>query len=419
MRTMQISKTPWIKEYPADWKQVPLHVLFKGHKQKNSDGSEQNLLSLSYGNIVRKDINSNEGLLPESFNGYNVIEANDIVLRLTDLQNDHRSLRTGLAREHGIITSAYCTLRAKEEVSSSYYHYLLHAFDIMKVFYSMGEGIRQSLGYDELKYVVIPEPCLDEQNAIVTYLDSKCAAIDEAIERHKKVIEKLDAFQRAEICRVVFSGMHDAEKRETNEWCGSIPNHWSLPRIKYLLRERNDRSESGTEEPLSMSQKVGLVPTKMLGDVPHTASSFVGAKLVYVNDLVFNKLKAHLGVFSVSHHDGLVSPDYAVYYTDGNVNLRYLEYVFKTPQCIGEFIKRSTGVGEGLTRLYTDQLFDIKCPCPSIEEQNEIAEHLDRIRSSVYKAKQHHSKLIEKLEEYRKSIIYQAVTGKIDCREKA
>ena len=141
--------------------------------------------------------------------------------------------------------------------------------------------------------------------------------------------------------------------------------------------------------------------------------------MVYRHFIVFNKLKAHLGVFSVSHHDGLVSPDYAVYYTDGNVNLRYLEYVFKTPQCIGEFIKRSTGVGEGLTRLYTDQLFDIKCPCPSLEEQNEIAEHLDRIRSSVYKAKQHHSKLIEKLEEYRKSIIYQAVTGKIDCREKA
>lgn len=419
MRDMVTSKTPWISQYPADWEQVPLHVLFHEHKNKNQDGAEQNLLSLSYGKIVRKDINSNIGLLPESFNGYNIVENNDIVLRLTDLQNDHKSLRTGLVTERGIITSAYCTLRRSGESNSEYYHYLLHAFDIMKVFYSMGEGIRQSLGFDELKYITIPKPPLPEQHAIVAYLDKKCAAIDEAIERHKKIIEKLDTFQRAEICRVVFNGIHDAEKRETNEWCGSIPEHWSLPRIKYLLRERNDRSESGMEEPLSMSQKVGLVPTKSLGDVPHTASSFVGAKLVYINDLVFNKLKAHLGVFSVSYHNGLVSPDYAVYYSDSNVNLRYLEYVFKTPQCIGEFIKRSTGVGEGLTRLYTDQLFDIKCPCPSCEEQNEIAEYLDQIRSSVYKTKQNHSKIIEKLEEYRKSIIYHAVTGKIDCRETA
>ena len=126
-----------------------------------------------------------------------------------------------------------------------------------------------------------------------------------------------------------------------------------------------------------MSQKVGLVPTRMLDMIPNMASSFVGAKLTYVDDLVFNKLKAHLGVFSVSKYDGLVSPDYAVYYSTGKVHLKYLEYLFKTPQCISEFRKRSTGIAAGLTRLYTDGLFAIECPFPSMDDQVAIVEHLN------------------------------------------
>ena len=419
MREMTVSKTPWISEYPSAWTQVPLHALFNEHKHKNKDCSEQNLLSLSYGNIVRKDINTNEGLLPESFNGYNVIENGDIVLRLTDLQNDHRSLRTGLATERGIITSAYVTLRKKAPLSSEYYHYLFHAFDVMKVFYSMGEGIRQSIGYDELAYIVIPQPSLPEQCAIVSYLDAKCAAVDKAIERHKKVIEKLEEYKKSVITKTVYAGLKGTPLKGSGDWCGAIPEKWTLPRIKHLLKERDLRSESGAEEPLSMSQKVGLVPTKELGDIPHGASSFVGAKIVYPDDLVFNKLKAHLGVFSVSKYAGLVSSDYAVYYATQKADVKYLEYVFKTPQCIGEFIKRATGVGQGLTRLYTGQLFDIKCPCPSIEEQHQITTYLDEVCFKVHEAKLRHQALIERLGEYRKSIIYNAATGKIDCREVA
>lgn len=145
MREMKKTSIPWVSEIPAEWDEFPLHVLFEERKNKNTQGLEINLLSLSYGNIVRKSIESNEGLLPENFNGYNIIEEGDIVLRLTDLQNDHRSLRTGLVREHGMITSAYITLKPKRILNSEYCHYLLHAYDIMKVFYTMGEGVRQNL----------------------------------------------------------------------------------------------------------------------------------------------------------------------------------------------------------------------------------------------------------------------------------
>lgn len=416
-REMVVSKTPWVYEYPAEWKQVPLRALFGEHKNKNKDGDEHNLLSLSYGNIIRKDINTNEGLLPESFNGYNIVDKEDIVLRLTDLQNDHRSLRTGLVTERGIITSAYLVLRKKTSLSSEYYHYLLHAFDIMKVFYSMGEGIRQSLGYDELSYVIIPQPSLEEQNAIVRYLSSKCSAIDDTIEKHKKIIEKLDLYFSSEINRTVYEGVSGEKCTDRKKWFNRIPNDWESKRLKYILSERNERSIYGTETPLSMSQKAGIIPTDEMDSVPHTAQSFVNAKIVYPNDLVFNKLKAHLGVFSVSAYHGVVSPDYAVYSAKPEVNVRYFEYIFKTPACIGEFIKRYTGIGQGLMRLYTDELFDIECPCPPISVQNEIAQYLDNKRAAIFEAKQKHSNIIEKLEEYKKSIIYNAVTGRIDCRE--
>ena len=196
------------------------------------------------------------------------------------------------------------------------------------------------------------------------------------------------------------------------EWIGEIPKNWGTIRVKQLLQERKERSVDGSEEPLSMSQKLGLVPTSMLDMVPNMAASFVGAKLTYVDDLVFNKLKAHLGVFSVSKYDGLVSPDYAVYYSTGKVHLKYLEFLFKTPQCIFEFRKRSTGIAAGLTRLYTDGLFAIECPFPDMKEQEAIVDYLNEKCGQIDRLIAIKQAKIEKLEQYKRSLIYEYVTGK-------
>ena len=118
---MKDSNIQWVGKIPAHWVQHPLYYYFIEHKHKNFLGEENNLLSLSYGKIIRKDINTDEGLLPDNFNSYNIIDKNDIVLRLTDLQNDKRSLRTGLASERGIITSAYLTLRSTKKINAQYF----------------------------------------------------------------------------------------------------------------------------------------------------------------------------------------------------------------------------------------------------------------------------------------------------------
>lgn len=111
MREMKDSGIEWVGQIPVTWDIHPVYSYFGERKNKNSFGNENNLLSLSYGRVIRKDINANGGLLPESFNTYNIVEADDIIIRPTDLQNDKRSLRTGLVKEHGIITSAYTKTR--------------------------------------------------------------------------------------------------------------------------------------------------------------------------------------------------------------------------------------------------------------------------------------------------------------------
>ena len=152
---------------------------------------------------MRKDINTTEGLLPENFNTYNIIEAGDIIIRPTDLQNDKRSLRTGLATEHGIITSAYIDLMPIAQINSSFFHYLLHAFDVMKVFYNMGNGVRQGLNYSEFSRLMVFEPPLDEQDAIVAYLDSKCSEIDKVIADKNKQLSTIEEYRKSLIYEYV------------------------------------------------------------------------------------------------------------------------------------------------------------------------------------------------------------------------
>ncbi len=197
---MKNSNIQWIGDIPDDWEVHPLFCYFSERKNKNTRGAENNLLSLSYGKIVRKDINTREGLLPESFNTYNIVEKDDIIIRPTDLQNDKRSLRTAIAKEHGIITSAYIALKSNnKDVNPDFFHYLLHTYDIMKVFYNMGNGVRQGLNYSEFSKLLVCVPPLPTQTSIATYLDSKCSEIDGLIADINKQIDTLNELKKAKI----------------------------------------------------------------------------------------------------------------------------------------------------------------------------------------------------------------------------
>jgi len=406
MREMVEAKTPWIAAFPSAWGQVPLWALFKEHKNKNLDGIEQNLLSLSYGNIVRKDINKNTGLLPESFNGYNIVESGDIILRLTDLQNDHKSLRTGIVTERGIITSAYLTLRKKVPLDSAYYHYLLYAFDIMKVFYTMGEGIRQSIGYDELAYIVVPQPPLSEQHAIVRYLDAKCAAIDEAIERHKKIIEKLEEYRKLKIASYTYS-FHSVKIGRFLSAVQTGPFGSQLHSEEYI--------ENGIAviNPASIHDGIILVDPKCT--ITDQKAEELSRHHLQIGDIVIGR-RGEMGRCAVVKEDGLfcgtgcfvikckeaLLPEYASLCIRSTSAVRFLTL---------------NAIGTTMLNLNTDIIMDCPIPYCDTETQHSIINQVNNVSSKNIDAIQKHQNIINKLEEYRKSIIYYAVTGKIDCRE--
>lgn len=201
---MKDSGIEWIGEVPNHWNLKRIGNYFYQVKNKNIKLIETNLLSLSYGNIIRRDINSSEGLLPENFSGYNIIQAADIVLRMTDLQNDHKSLRTGYAKEKGIITSAYITIRTDfNEINSQYVQFLLHTFDVQKGFYGMGSGVRQNVNFDDIKKISIVMPNRIEQDTIVNFVVEKINHVDSIIQKKEQLILELTEYKKSLIYEYV------------------------------------------------------------------------------------------------------------------------------------------------------------------------------------------------------------------------
>lgn len=193
----------WLGNIPKHWNVFSFSQCAKEQNISNKNIHHQNLLSLSYGKIIRKDINRTEGLVPKSYDNYQLVNDGDIVLRLTDLQNDKKSLRTGLATETGIVTSAYLALHCFSHVFPAFFHYILHVYDVRKLFYSMGGGLRQSCSYDDLKFLQFYMPSYDEQKIIANYLDSKISEIDELIKDKEKEIILLKEYKESLISDVV------------------------------------------------------------------------------------------------------------------------------------------------------------------------------------------------------------------------
>lgn len=204
------SGVDWIGNIPTTWSVLPLFSVARHNRRSNRGMVESNLLSLSYGNIVDKDINTSEGLLPDSFETYQIVESDDVVFRLTDLQNDKRSLRSALVSARGIITSAYLSVKP-EGIDPRYFAYAMRDADLRKVFYSMGGGLRQSMKFDDLRWLPVVCPPRADQEAVVDFLDRETAKIDKLIEQSKMLIEKLQK-RRAAIIAAATTGQIDVRE---------------------------------------------------------------------------------------------------------------------------------------------------------------------------------------------------------------
>lgn len=416
MNKMKDSGIEWIGDSPIEWNKFTIGQLFEQVKQKNTGLIEKNLLSLSYGRIKRKDINSGDGLLPESFEGYNIIEKDDIVLRMTDLQNDKTSLRQGIAEERGIITSAYITMRSIHKVSPRFVYYQLYGFDVSKGYYGMGSGVRQGVNWKDIKKLSLILPNLELQNKIAKFLDEKTALIDDIITDTKQTIEELKSYKQSLISEIVTKGINKNVKLVPSgiEWIGEVPEEWEVLKSRYFLNEISVKGYPD-EEVLSLYRDYGIIPKNSRSD-NHNVTSLdtSGYKLVKPGNLVINKMKAWQGSMAISNLRGIVSPAYYTFEVDNErFNLRFLHYALRNPAYKQEYMRISAGLRVGQWDLNKNEFKNIKYAFPANkEEQKAIADYLDEKSSQIDALIIEKENLISEYENYKKSMIYEYVTGK-------
>lgn len=410
MREMKDSGISWVGEIPKEWTIMPLYCFYSERKNKNIFGAENNLLSLSYGKVIRKDINTSEGLLPSNYNGYNIVEAGDIIIRPTDLQNDKRSLRTGLSKERGIITSAYIALKPKNGINSRFYHYLLHTYDILKVFYNMGNGVRQGLNYDEFAKLMVYSPSDIEQQRIAEFLDRACGKIDGLKADIQAQIDTLEQYKRSVITEAVTHGLNPSAPMKDSgiPWVGKTPEYWKVGRIGGLYELRNQKVSDKDFMPLSVTMK-GVLPQLETAAKTNDGDN---RKLVRVGDFAINSRSDRRGSCGISDYDGSVSLINTILKPRNRMNAKYYNWLFHTPMFADEFYKWGHGIVDDLWTTNWSEMKRISIPLPPLDEQQEIADYLDNKCAEIEQTIADKKSQIETLDGYKKSLIYEYVTGK-------
>lgn len=419
MREMKDSGIEWVGIIPSHWIIHPVYYYFSERKNKNRFGQEDNLLSLSYGKIIRKDINSSEGLLPESFNTYNIVEKGDIVIRPTDLQNDKRSLRTGLVPERGIITSAYICLKPIKDIDSRFFNYQLHSYDVIKVFYNMGNGVRQGLNFSEFSHLLVFEPPLDEQKRIAGYLDAKCAEIDALTADIQTQIDTLEQYKRSVITEAVTKGLNpDAEMKDSGyDWVGMMPSTWIMRKGKYMFVQRSLRGNSIELQLLSPTQKFGVIPQSLYEELTGMSAVKLNEKTdlsllktIHKGDFCIS-LRSFQGGFEYSEYEGVVSPAYQVFYPTVDIADGYYRYLFKETGFIDKMNSYTMTLRDGKNIAFAD-FGNTYIPYPPVGEQYRIAAFLDIKVAEIDAIIGQKKDQLSTLDAYKKSLIYEYVTGK-------
>ena len=424
MREMKDSRIAWIGAMPWAWKMNTIAQIFLQVKCKNTGLQEKNLLSLSYGKVKRKSIDTVEGLLPESFDGYNIIEKDDIVLRLTDLQNDHTSLRVGLAEERGIITSAYLTIRNRSNFCPKYLYYYLHSFDIAKGFYGMGAGVRQGLNWDGVKWLKILAPSVPEQERIAAFLDAECAEIDAVLEKTRASIEEYKKLKQAVITQAVTKGIRgDRPMKDSGiEWIGEIANEFAVYKFKYLLKTpmQYGANEAGITFDKTLPRYIRITDITSDGRLKQDnrlciEDTVAKPYILQDGDLLFARSGGTVGK-SFLYKQSYGNAAFAGYLIRAVVNrtIAVPEYVYYyTNSSIYDTWKNSIFIQSTIQNIGADRYSNMPIIVPNnIEEQRSIVEYLNErcvgIDALIRKKQQY----LTEIENYKKSLIYEYVTGK-------
>lgn len=380
---------------------LPLFAVFEETAVKNDGMAETNLLSLSYGRIVPKSIDTVGGLLPASFESYQIVNPGQIVLRLTDMQNDQKSLRSGLVQERGIITSAYCALQTRGwgEGWNRYFDYFFHALDVSKQLYSLGGGVRQSLKYTDIKHVRVVIPSESARDQIVRYLDVETAKIDNLITKQRELLKLLDLRNEAR--------WHEA-------FTGFTPLK-TLPLKRLLVKQYRPVVEGAGVVTAFRDGEVTLRSNRREEGFTFSESE-AGYQGVVAGDLVFHGLDGFAGAVGISDSNGQSTPVYHVCrLLNDDDNLHFIAYLLRYLGNSGFLATQAPSVRQRAVDFRNWQTFGrIPLSLPHGRVQQRIVSELDESAKALADASATIERALGLLQERRSALITAAVTGQIE-----
>lgn len=383
------------------------------HKEKNlcEKWTGEDVMSLTMNGVIVRDLQNPTGKMPATFDGYQYIEDGDLLMCLFDIDVTPRCI--GEVTHNGVTSPAYSNFKTHDNASRDYYYYYYLMVDNTKELLHLAKNLRHSFTEEQLGSLKVPMPPLTEQQVIADYLNEKCSKIDDIIAEANASVEEYKELKQAVIDNATMTGIHDSEMKYTDYvWFPEMPKSWNLVLASLLFRE-DVRPIDANDVSLSLSQVDGLIPTDDMSERSLKSATHDNWKHVIPDDLVLNRFKGHLGVFFASKYTGMVSFHYGVYHAiRDDVYAKYYEYLFHSTTYKNIFALKSNGITVGLQNLSNGNFYSVKILHPTLDEQIEIVKYLDKRTAEIDSLIAEKESLIKDLESYKKSLIYEVVTGK-------
>ena len=421
------SGVDWLGEVPSHWEVWPgLSFIFE-NKDRNKGMKRNTVLSLSYGNIRVKLEDELTGLVPESFETYQFVNKGDLIFRPTDLQNDIVSLRSSISEYEGIITNAYLNLRFTSKANSKFFHYFFRAIDNNKIIYGLGSGLRQNISYLDFRRFQFPFPPIPEQTSIAAFLDRKTALIDQAVGIKQKQIELLKERRQILIHKAVTRGLNPNAKLKDSgvEWIGQMPESWEVKRLKEFCKAFGRIGFRGYTTSDLVSEGEGAItisPSNIKGEfMTFEKCSYLSWNKyhqspeiqIFEDDILMVKTGSTFGktgIVKTPPQEATVNPQLIVL-KEIKINSDYFYNLLKTSMV--QYQVQTEVIGSTIPTISETKILNFKVALPQKSEMEEILKYIETTTAKIATAISLKEQEIEKLKEYKATLINSAVTGKI------
>lgn len=404
---MKDSGIEWIGEIPDGWGLYKIGSLFKCRNEKVND-TDYAPLSVSKGGVVPQMENVAKS---KANDNRKLVLANDFVIN----SRSDRKQSCGVSPLDGSVSLINIVLYTEREdmLLVQYANIAMKNYGFAEEFYRWGHGIVADLwttSWQEMKSIVLPLPTISVQQRILYFLNQKLAEVDKLIDVQQAQVGKLKEYKQSVITEAVTKGLDPAALMKDSgiEWLGAVPENWQLYKLKYAYLVRNEKYVSGNYNYIAL-ENVESMSGKYICTETNANYMLQGSILAKVGDVIFGKLRPYLAKTMVVDEESYVSPEFAVFYSCVN-NTAFLKYLFLSASFL-DIINSST-CGTKMPRANVDYICNLSIVLPSTIEQQQIAEYLDDKCAKIDKLIALKQVKIEKLNEYKKSLIYEYVTGK-------